>query len=150
MIQYWTSFSTSRLLIRDKLAKWAVVVDQRCLLCNTEDESIYHMFFECKVTAIIWNKLLSWQGIHRQVCQWQEEINWAMVNARGKSTTITGYRMALVRCIYHMWEVRNHRCFQKAQRDTGVIIRQLIQELFHRGSSKPKLARRFKQLNFYP
>ncbi|XP_059315759.1 uncharacterized protein LOC132066468 [Lycium ferocissimum] len=52
-----------RLQARTRLAKWGIIDDAKCPLCDGAPETVAHLFFEC---ARIWQRLLRWQGIPRQ------------------------------------------------------------------------------------
>ncbi|KAL2934263.1 hypothetical protein RDABS01_017382 [Bienertia sinuspersici] len=43
----WLAFR-QRLLTRDRLKRMNLVEDQRCCLCNSEDETHSHLFFDCE------------------------------------------------------------------------------------------------------
>ncbi|XP_060188966.1 uncharacterized protein LOC132617915 [Lycium barbarum] len=48
-----------------RLAKWGVVDDKECVLCNIDDEDVEHLFFKCPYSKTLWTKLLGWKGIYR-------------------------------------------------------------------------------------
>ncbi|XP_019244385.1 PREDICTED: uncharacterized protein LOC109224253 [Nicotiana attenuata] len=83
-----------------------------CPLCNTGNESISHLFLQCDMSSYIWKKVLAWQGISRMVMDWQEELKWAEVYARGRRVEAEIYRMALAASVYYIWKERNQRVFQ--------------------------------------
>lgn len=64
-----------KLYIRDKLAKWGLLSNQLCPLCNLEEESIDHLFFKCGVAAEIGTKCYTgresldkqWDGMMRGI-----------------------------------------------------------------------------------
>ncbi|XP_019238427.1 PREDICTED: uncharacterized protein LOC109218515 [Nicotiana attenuata] len=62
----------------------------------------------------IWSKLLTWQGIKREVWNWKHEIQWAIENTTGKIAKQEIYRMTLACGVYHVWQERNGRIFKKA------------------------------------
>lgn len=73
-----------KLYTRRKLIKWGVISFHACPLCGKEDESITHLLFQC-VSALVWKKLLVWQGITSDPMCWEEELNWTVQHARDKS-----------------------------------------------------------------
>nr|XP_009766976.1 PREDICTED: uncharacterized protein LOC104218229 [Nicotiana sylvestris]XP_016484890.1 PREDICTED: uncharacterized protein LOC107805375 [Nicotiana tabacum] len=93
-----------RLATKERLARWGVVTDQTCSLCNKEIETVQHMFFKCEITGKIWNGLLSWQGIQRTQHAWQEEITWLAKVTKGKSARAAICRMTLAAAVYHCWQ----------------------------------------------
>ncbi|XP_070028797.1 uncharacterized protein [Nicotiana sylvestris] len=48
-----------RLYTRDRLAKWGVMTELICPLCDNHDESIEHLFFKCNFSASLWGKMLT-------------------------------------------------------------------------------------------
>uniref|UniRef100_A0A0V0H2J8 Putative ovule protein n=1 Tax=Solanum chacoense TaxID=4108 RepID=A0A0V0H2J8_SOLCH len=81
---------------------------------------------------------------------WQEEVQWAAVNCRGKSSAAEVYRIAMACSLYYVWQERNMRIFRGKQRTVGAIGRMIIQEVIFRGTLKAKLAKKMESLNFYP
>ncbi|CAL9238489.1 unnamed protein product [Arabidopsis halleri] len=43
-----------KLQTRDRMIRWNMVVPPACLLCNLEDETRQHLFFDCSYSADIW------------------------------------------------------------------------------------------------
>lgn len=43
-----------RLYTKDRLSKWGIVQDLICPLCDSEDESIEHLFFRCAYSTELW------------------------------------------------------------------------------------------------
>ncbi|KAH0690028.1 hypothetical protein KY289_017386 [Solanum tuberosum] len=106
-----------------------VVESKLCPLCGIEYESIDHLFFQCSFSSSIWSKLLLWQGDRRSTMKWQEEIQWAVLNANGKNVKATMYRASIVACAYLIWQDRNTRVTQQKRRSHEQITRLILQEL---------------------
>ena len=41
---------------------WYSMVYDRCPLCGVEEETVRHLFFECRVSWRIWGLCLKWLG----------------------------------------------------------------------------------------
>ncbi|XP_009622493.1 uncharacterized protein LOC107830057 [Nicotiana tabacum] len=93
----------NRLATKDRLAKWGIIPDQLCHLCEKENKTVQHLFFEYEVTGSIWQQLLYWQGIQRVKKKWQEEIQWIEQFAKGKSAGAAVCRMTFAATVYHVW-----------------------------------------------
>nr|XP_009794770.1 PREDICTED: uncharacterized protein LOC104241523 [Nicotiana sylvestris] len=106
-----------KLYTKDRLAKWGIVSNMDCPLCESEDESREHLFFLCKYSESVWSRLLKWQGIRRKPIEWSMEQEWAKRYARGKNGSADIYRMTLAACGYAIWQERNLRIFQNKKRD---------------------------------
>lgn len=139
-----------RLSTKDRLTKWGIIVDQTCILCSKEQECLDHLFFECEFSKELWYRLLQWQGIHRAVMIWQDEIDWASRELRSNNPSADIFRMSLTGCVYYIWQERNLRIFQHKQRSLDVILRSLVQDMFCRGCGKSKLGKKLNTLDFYP
>lgn len=134
---------------KERLAKWGITVDQTCMLCSREQECIDHLFFECDFSKEIWSRILKWQGIHRQLKLWQEEIEWTNTEMRSNNPTAKVFGLTFAGCVYYIWQERNFRIFQNKKRTVDVIIRLLVQDIFCRGSRKCKFENRLRALNWY-
>lgn len=45
----------NRMLTQDRLRRWGLEVSPLCLLCNSENESRQHLFFDCSFSKEIWS-----------------------------------------------------------------------------------------------
>ncbi|XP_047267629.1 uncharacterized protein LOC107868719 [Capsicum annuum] len=57
-----------------RLAKWGLINEVLCPLCQEKEEDVDHLFFMCSFTADIWKNLLVWQGIARTSLSWKDEV----------------------------------------------------------------------------
>ncbi|XP_016501732.2 uncharacterized protein LOC107820043 [Nicotiana tabacum] len=115
-----------RLSTKEKLARWGIIAEQTCSLCNKENETVQHLFFDCETTRKIWLRLLEWQGIRRPKKSWQEEVTWMAQISKGKSACATVCKMTLAAVVYHILQERNSVIFQKKTRTSNVILRLII------------------------
>ena len=97
--------SKGKLLTRDNLVKRKHLNDKSCLLCS-EEESIYHLFFDCCIAKRMWsvvNNLLNWY-----VGEDLESVaRWWISNKRYK---VQNTICAAV--LWSLWKTRNALCFQ--------------------------------------
>ncbi|KAK4733579.1 hypothetical protein R3W88_007840 [Solanum pinnatisectum] len=108
------------------MTKWGVTTNLTCPLCQEEDENIEHLFFTCKFTAGVWNKLLAWKGIQHIGMKWHEEVQWEIKYMKGSNKIAQVYMLCLAGTIYHMWIECNCRIFQAKQRSEEYMIRHII------------------------
>ncbi|KAL8523193.1 hypothetical protein ACS0TY_013242 [Phlomoides rotata] len=50
----------------DNLKRRGIILndeEKTCHLCLEKEESIRHLFFECKVSSTIWGSILNWLGV---------------------------------------------------------------------------------------
>lgn len=105
----WLAFH-GRLTTRDRLHNWGVVPCVECVLCKTGEESHKHLLFECPYGHILWTHLLRKWDSAREPIGFEEEINWAIPMARGKSfksQLLISHNLLL----YHIRGERNCRIF---------------------------------------
>lgn len=103
-------------------------INALCPLCEAEEESVSHLFFDCKVSKQVWKKFLGWQGISRYHMTSEAEVFWAEGHGRGKSSGVEVYRMTLTAAMYYIWRERNQRVFQATKQSTTSIVKQIVQE----------------------
>ncbi|XP_075103105.1 uncharacterized protein LOC142177849 [Nicotiana tabacum] len=84
-----------RLMTKHRLRGLCYVEDVTCSLCNSEEETVDHLFFKCTYSSKIWTTMLQWQGIQRQSMMWANELEWAGKYYRGRSTTAELYKLVL-------------------------------------------------------
>ncbi|XP_050238299.1 uncharacterized protein LOC126687786 [Mercurialis annua] len=118
-----------KLKTRDKLKKLACVEEDRCVLCNEESESIEHLFFNCKCTKAVMNKLLNNCNIHRKVGSWRREWSWFIEKTREKRLLARVRRIAFIAAIYHIWRARNKVIFKKVAVIDVEILRMIRKDV---------------------
>ncbi|KAK6803693.1 hypothetical protein RDI58_001477 [Solanum bulbocastanum] len=60
------------------------------------------------------------------------------------------YQMCLAGAVYHIWIERNVTVFTQGQKEEGIMVRHIIQEIHVRGFVKSKIAKKLDTMNFYP
>ncbi|XP_019231679.1 PREDICTED: uncharacterized protein LOC109212485 [Nicotiana attenuata] len=129
-----------KLYTKDRLSKWGVKVDQMCVLCTKENETVQHLFFECSFAAKLWGNLLQWQGINRIVYGWNEELAWAEDWVKRQNANTELYKMTLAACVYHVWQERNARIFEEKERKWEMLGKRIIQEIHCRSNKRVEKA----------
>ncbi|XP_070035221.1 uncharacterized protein [Nicotiana tomentosiformis] len=127
-----------RLATKERLARWGIISEQTCSLCQRENETVHHLFFDCEISRDIWQHLLKWQGIQRTKKAWQEELTWLEQFGKGKSGGAAVCRMTIAAAVYHIWQEKNNVMFKK-KRPTNAILRLIIQEMHVRATIFPRL-----------
>jgi len=148
----WTFILTvaahGKLYTKDRLQKWGLQVDQKCVLCNQANETIQHLFFECTYAKALWSALLTWQGIRRPVAGWDEELRWAEKKTKRNTAAAELYKMAVAATVYHVWKERNTRIFQAKVTGWEAMSKKIIQEIHCR--STKHTAGILHRLDWYP
>ncbi|XP_019238405.1 PREDICTED: uncharacterized protein LOC109218495 [Nicotiana attenuata] len=126
------------------------ITSAECVLCEAADESHDHLFFTCKYSSNVWEKVMYWAGTGRKAKIWSEEISWASAYATGRISDATIYRMILAGAVYYLWQERNWRIFRKNKRKAEELVRMIVQDIHCRGSKWINLEKKLQTLNFYP
>ncbi|XP_077249456.1 uncharacterized protein LOC143888963 [Tasmannia lanceolata] len=72
-----------KLLTRDHPIFCNRVMDDRCPLCNSEKETINHLFFRCGFSAWVWRSILWRYGSRRKLKKTiQDEEEWLRIHCR--------------------------------------------------------------------
>ncbi|KAJ8545164.1 hypothetical protein K7X08_017747 [Anisodus acutangulus] len=93
------------------------------------------------LSSQVWQRVLKWQDIHRAAKTWELELQWAIRYAKRRSAEAEIYRLALAAAVHYVWRERNRRVFQQVLQSVDTIMKQVIQEVYYRGSKKAKVAR---------
>ncbi|XP_062112554.1 uncharacterized protein LOC133823726 [Humulus lupulus] len=96
-----------RLRTRDQIQKFEPLVDQTCLLCGADNETIGHLFFHCHYSSACLQKIKHWMGWKSASLDLLQLIRW--INKAKKMSAIRKNIMyaTLAALVYHIWRVRN-------------------------------------------
>ncbi|KAJ6835098.1 uncharacterized protein M6B38_124005 [Iris pallida] len=103
-----------RMLTRDRLLRFGIPVpDPKCVLCEIENESIGHLFFQCHVAWSIWaeqsRKYLGGVGRERD---FREILKW-IGDCRGQEQSwARRARLRLAASVWHVWRERNRHIYE--------------------------------------
>lgn len=111
----------NRLPPKDVVGAYNQGVDPMCVLCQTEAETLPHLFFECafarEVVCLIMQKL----GLEVVTYTLQGWIA-SVANARHRCSRVVQLRAAgLCACLYMIWNARNKRLFANVLLSTKTI-----------------------------
>ncbi|XP_015072478.1 uncharacterized protein LOC107016558 [Solanum pennellii] len=110
----------------DRLAKWGLVHDTTCVLCKNVDESLDHMFLQCHYAGEVWERVLTWAGIHNNRPKtWAQFMQWSIQHGKGKTTKAQLFKMILVEGVYAVWNERNKRIFE----DKKCLIDEVVKNI---------------------
>ncbi|CAN7067105.1 unnamed protein product, partial [Brassica rapa subsp. trilocularis] len=135
---------------RDRLNGWGLNVDPICLLCNADQESRNHLFFECGYSASVWRQIA-----YR--CDLQVTSSWGDTVAllQDLRTSRDARRLALLATqavIYWLWSERNGRLHRQAFKPSQTIIslvdKQIRNRLQSLRQSNPRASSAMSQLWF--
>ncbi|WMV45997.1 hypothetical protein MTR67_039382 [Solanum verrucosum] len=114
----------NRLLTKDRMLKWKMQVEPVCVMCNQEEETSDHLFYDCIFARMIWRRLLQWinQNSNSNVIVSQQ---WIIVKTKGKNPEAQALRLIYAEYIYTLWKERNTRIFEKHETTMENIARRI-------------------------
>ena len=80
-----------------------------CRLCGNVQESHNHLFFECPMSARIWNNILRKGNMIVPHISWDNLIEWLSTNWIGTSLSCSILKLCLATTVYYIWQERNRR-----------------------------------------
>ncbi|KAL9671906.1 hypothetical protein QQ045_009479 [Rhodiola kirilowii] len=120
----WNRFNTPRdalhtvvvaqdkLLTKNRLRNMGLNVSAGCVLCEEEDETRDHLFFECKVSQAILCEVLSFLKSPRAPVNWHLLIPWYKKQNQRKLQTMM-VAAGLTTTMGEIWKVRNAIIFRQ-------------------------------------
>lgn len=136
LFHLWLVFH-GRIATKDILHKFGIGTDRNCSFCSCE-ETIEHLYFECRKTRQIWEEMLNWIGYHRQVQNWKDEKSWIIRETNKKGWRRLILKMAIAETCYWVWRARNDYVFNKKQMDND-IGKTIKYHIVTRGSMQKKI-----------
>ncbi|KAF8100628.1 hypothetical protein N665_0219s0007 [Sinapis alba] len=110
----------------DMLIKWGIIVDPLCLLCNANNESKDHLFFECSYTSLIWREIAG-------KCHMQPLVNWDdNLSMQGNRDIKRLTLIATQATIYWIWNERNSRLHRQTFKPPETIISTIDKQIRNR------------------
>lgn len=113
-----------RIRTMDLLYTWGVVSNTTCCLCKCGLETLYHLFFDCRFTQKVWQEILTWLSISRQILCWDQEYSWVLQTSKGKSARAQALKL-FTATIYMLWLERNACVFLEKKPDVAYVIREV-------------------------
>lgn len=89
-----------KLKTKDRLQRLGTVVDQLCVLCSREDETINHLFFDCTYTTKVWSEILEKIGVQHRPLIWHNEWEWMMKHVKGRSKEKQKLKITFAAAVY--------------------------------------------------
>jgi len=106
----------SKLLTKDFLKQLGIAGEKSCVLCQSSQESISHLFFQCHFSAYLWTvcKLkLGLSGTEKGTLQEEAEMILAKFSTKTKTTILA--KLTLQATVWHVCRERNMRIFQSRE-----------------------------------
>ncbi|XP_077242421.1 uncharacterized protein LOC143882927 [Tasmannia lanceolata] len=119
----------NKMLTKDIIRSYGIMIDPICSLCKSEPESVDHLFFRCSYSAWIWKNLLGRAGYRRRLrLSLLEEEEWGRLHSKGKGQVATTLKHCFYSLIHHLWTERNQRIFLSSSTHKKYILRSILME----------------------
>ncbi|XP_058727197.1 uncharacterized protein LOC131598632 [Vicia villosa] len=92
-----------RIATKDRLKRFGIINDSHYSLYNEIEESITHLFFECKITKSNWDQVLKWIEVTHEPKAWDEELNWTIQETEKKGWKASLLKLAFTETLYEVW-----------------------------------------------
>ncbi|KAH1256923.1 putative ribonuclease H protein [Glycine max] len=115
-----------RMATKDRLKRFGMIKENQCSLCKESEESIGHLFFDCKITKSIWEQILKWIEVTHEPKTWDVELKWAIRETGKKGWKAKLLKLALTETLYENNVNRN-------------IVDNIIDNIVYRGWYNNKL-----------
>lgn len=123
-----------RLNTQDRLEKWKIENFQFCAFCKDVKDSHCHLFTEYSYAKQVWEGfkgLANMDSVIDGICSGNLDLKGLidkLVNRPiSKSIWSVIQRLVLAATVYHLWQERNFRLFQKKYRAALVLIQRIIE-----------------------
>ncbi|XP_074318661.1 uncharacterized protein LOC141655480 [Silene latifolia] len=106
----------------DKLQAKGMFITNRCTLCKEAAEDYKHLFFQCKYSKDVWQRILLWTGINRPVHNYWQEMYWIRNIKYSKAWHKHWFLCGLVATVYMLWAERNAQIFRGQERTITQLV----------------------------
>ncbi|GJZ58864.1 putative RNA-directed DNA polymerase [Tanacetum coccineum] len=113
-----------KLKTQDRIQGWDVSASlpQVCALCDLQQDSHEHLFFDCPFSKTVWDSMKGLAGLNTT----SHDIYAISVSlfpiAKQRTTRGVIAKLVLAACAYFLWQERNWRLFKKLKRSSTQII----------------------------
>lgn len=95
----------------DKLERYGLTSNSRCVFCPTGLESMDHLFFSCHFTLKIWRNMLQMCSLGYCPKPWKAFLDHISTRWKGNKLKYRLGKLCLGASIYYIWRERNNRRF---------------------------------------
>lgn len=112
-----------RMVTRDRLLRWGLLVPSCCVLCVGHDESRQHLFFDCNFSSQVWSFFVS--KLHLTPPQlFEDGLRWLKAPSRDKNVKVLA-RLVHQACVYFIWKERNSRVHTDVAKPATTVIAEI-------------------------
>lgn len=116
-----------RIATKTRLATWGVILDTTFPLCNMAEETVEHLFFECRVSKFIWSEICVFNG-------WLLPADWTNLvenyMKKWKNGVLdTAKKAAWCTALYYVWKLRNDKVFKEGKLTESKVTKDAIWDM---------------------
>ncbi|GJV96690.1 hypothetical protein Tco_1548267 [Tanacetum coccineum] len=111
-----------KLKTQDMLRNWDANLGNVCSLCETQPDSLEHLFFECPFSQVVWSHMKVYAGLDASAHDLYLIISNFLPLAKRKASRSVIAKLVVSASAYFLWQERNGRLFKKHKRSSTQII----------------------------
>ncbi|GJX97614.1 ribonuclease H-like domain-containing protein, partial [Tanacetum coccineum] len=111
-----------KLKTQDMLRNWDANLGNVCSLCETQPDSLEHLFFECPFSQVVWSHMKVYAGLDASAHDLYLIISNFLSLAKRKASRSVIAKLVVSASAYFLWQERNGRLFKKHKRSSTQII----------------------------
>uniref|UniRef100_A0A803P4I7 Reverse transcriptase zinc-binding domain-containing protein n=1 Tax=Cannabis sativa TaxID=3483 RepID=A0A803P4I7_CANSA len=110
-----------RLKTKDQLVRYGIQVNERCSLCDVQNENGQHLFFECSVASQCLLEIESWLKWNARAKSLPQLVRW-IGKAKISKFKKQVYAAAIAALVYSIWRTRNAVIWQENSLNSNRLI----------------------------
>lgn len=109
--------SQNKLLTKDRLSKWGISVERKCIICKRENETRNHLFNEFDYTRQLWKRSTNLIQMQYFInLNWKQTLDLVTKISKRKNKRAKCIKMIYAEFIHSIWMERNTRIFEKEEK----------------------------------
>ncbi|XP_020874182.1 uncharacterized protein LOC110226574, partial [Arabidopsis lyrata subsp. lyrata] len=100
--------------------RWGLNVPSVCLLCNSQNESRQHLFFDCSYAAEVWQYFTRKAHVFPSYL-FEDGVRWLKNPCHDKNIALI-LRLAFQASMYSIWRERNSRLHTASSRPASALV----------------------------
>lgn len=101
---------------------WNIPINTTCVLCNEEEETCSHLFFDCRFSGEIWKKLVGGILANTYTSNWNA-LKLLLSRSHLPPTETFLFRYVLQATMHTIWRERNARRHGERPKDISCLVR---------------------------
>ena len=94
----------------------------KCPLCDSQQDSHEHLFFECQFSKLVWSRVKGLAGLPNIADSMEAVVSSITPCAKRKTSRCIIAKLVVAASAYFIWQERNSRLFKKTKRTENQIV----------------------------